>query len=232
MLPNFTRDGVLPQGEYALSVRCHYIPNNRKTMRWQVPPDPERSLRTRVPISMRLAEHRRALSLAESLVFDPMAHLFQHRLIPRIAPAEAIEPDQATVQVHLRPNQPVDPLPIHLEAPAQHLHRAGRIRTPQVDDPALQPGLQVQAPPLRERPPRGCRLDPIGTMAPQGGHVAARPILQAAQVGVLEPGPDLRLPGAVVVLDSRLEARLARRDEHRDHPQGQAQPADPADGVG
>ena len=32
------------------------------------------------------------LSLADSLVFDPMHHLRHQRLIPRTAPAEAVEP--------------------------------------------------------------------------------------------------------------------------------------------
>ena len=39
--------------------RCHYIPNNRKATRWQVPPHPEHSSTTHAPLSMKRAEHRR-----------------------------------------------------------------------------------------------------------------------------------------------------------------------------
>src|SRR3954447_7349771 len=62
--------------------------------------------------------------------------------------------------------------------------------------------------------------------------MATRPVGQLVQVGVLEPRPDPRLPGAVIRLDRRLEARLAGRHEHGGDPQAQAQPADAPDHIG
>jgi hypothetical protein len=46
-------------GNTPLMARCHYIPNNRKAMRWQVPSHPERSFRKYDLISMNPAEHQR-----------------------------------------------------------------------------------------------------------------------------------------------------------------------------
>jgi hypothetical protein len=48
---------------------------------------------------------------------------------------------------------------------------------------------------------------------------------------VREAGPDLGLPAAVVVLDRRLEARLARRGEDRHDAQAQAEPGHATDDV-
>jgi hypothetical protein len=71
-----------------------------------------------------------------------------------------------------------------------------------------------------------------GSGMARGGHDAGRVALQVRQVRVLEPGPDLRLPGPVGALDHRREPRLTGRDDDRDDPQAQAQPRDPAEGVG
>src|SRR5262249_7626389 len=111
------------------------------------------------------------------------------------------------------------------------LHLQSRTTTPSTKS-LPRSGVTAFARQMRGRPTRSsCRSDRAHDqrMITKGGHVTARPILQAVRVGVLEPGPDLRLPGALFRLHRRLEARLARRDEHRDHPEAQAQPADPAD---
>src|SRR5512135_934202 len=102
----------------------------------------------------------------------------------------------------------MQPVGVHIEAPAQHLHRPRRTGPPQGDDPAPWSGLEVQSPVFREGTPPGGRLDTIGSVATQGGPVTLRTPLQVRQRAVLEPGPDLRLPGAVIVLDRRLEAEL------------------------
>src|SRR5512135_1308013 len=168
----------------------------------------------------------------KQLVLDPMRHLPDQWVIPRLAPSEAVEPDHPGLQVHLRTNQAMDPAHVHLEGPAQDLGPTRGIGPPQIDDPAPQRGLKVQVPALREGPAWRRRLDPIGAVTTQGRHMATRPVDQPVQVGVLEPGPDPRLPGAVILLDRRLEARFARGHEHGDDPQAQAQPADTSHGAG
>src|SRR5262245_36179691 len=117
----------------------------------------------------------------------------------------------------------------HLEGPAQHLHRPRRTGTPRVDDLAPGSSLEVQTPGFRKGTPLGGRLDAIGSVATQGEHIPLRMPPQVRQRAMLETSPDLRLPGAVVVLDHRLESELPGHDEDRDHPQAQAQPTDPPD---
>ena len=168
----------------------------------------------------------------EPLGPDTMGHLLDQRLIPRLASPKAGEPDRAAIQVHLGSHEPVGPALIHLEGPAQHLSTALGIGSSHLHHPARERSLEVQSPVPRERPSRRCRLDPIRSMPPQRRHMPARPIDQIVQIGVLEPGPDPSLPRAVVVLDRCLETRLARRHEHRDDAQPQAQSADSPDRVG
>jgi hypothetical protein len=126
----------------------------------------------------------------------------------------------------------MQPLVVHLKPAVQQLHPPRDVGPPNVDDLPPGPGLEVQRPPLGKGSPSRRRLDPIGPVATMGGHEAGRVALQVREVRVLEPSPDLRLPGPVIALDDRLEPRLAGRDEDGDHPQVQAQPRDPAEGVG
>src|SRR5512135_2469682 len=170
-------------------------------------------------------------SLMEPLGPDAMDHLLQQRLIPRLTPPQTVESDLARFQVHLRTDQPVGPVAVHFEVPPQHFGPALGVRAPDVHHPALETGLEVQTPAPRERIPRRRCLDPIRSVASQRGDMASGPIGQGVQVRVLEPPPDPDLPGAVVLLDGRLEARLARRHEHRGDAQAQAQPADAPDHI-
>jgi hypothetical protein len=160
-----------------------------------------------------------------------MRCLPKQRLIPRLSPPQAVEPDLARIQVHLRTDQPVGPMSVHLEGPPQHFGSALGVPAPQVHHAALEPGLEVQAPVPRERTPWRRRLDPILSVTPQRRDMAPGPIGQGVQVRMLESPPDLRLPRTIVVLDGRLEARLTGRHKYRDHPQAQAQPTDAPDHI-
>lgn len=62
--------------------------------------------------------------------------------------------------------------------------------------------------------------------------IAFRARLHCGQVTMLPARPHLVLPQAVEVLDAVLEAVLTRRGKDGHHRQGEAQAADPADGVG
>ena len=69
-------------------------------------------------------------------------------IVQSLAPPQAGEPDRPGRQVHLRTNQPMDPAHVHLQGPAQDLGPACGIGPPQGEDPAPQPGWEVQAPAL------------------------------------------------------------------------------------
>src|SRR5512135_394302 len=168
----------------------------------------------------------------EPAVGKSVGHLLEQGLLAGLPTPESVEPHYLSIEVHLRPDQPMQPLAVHLEPAVQQLHPPRGIGPPNGDDPPPGPSLEVQFPPLGKGPPSRGRLDAIGPVAAMGGHEAGRVALQVRQVRVLEPSPDLRLPGPIVALDDRLEPRLAGRDEDRGDPQAQAQPRDPAEGVG
>src|SRR4051794_38299061 len=80
-----------------------------------------------------------------------MDYLLQQRLIPWIAPPQAVEPDLARSQAHLRTDQPVGPVSGHVEGPPQHLGPTLGVGPPYVHHPAPEPILEVQPTALRER---------------------------------------------------------------------------------
>src|SRR5262245_31587727 len=102
---------------------------------------------------------------------------------------------------------------VHLETPTHDLDDSRRIGPSQVHDPTTRPRLEVQPPSRGEGTPPRSRLDPVGPVASQGRDIPLRSPLQIQQRCVLEAGPDLRLPGAIVALDRRLEAELAGHDK-------------------
>src|SRR3954447_7448153 len=117
-------------------------------------------------------------SLIELAELEMMVQLLQERLVHRLPPPKSVDADLVPVEVHLHPHQPIQPVLVCPEAPAQHLHRTRRIGPPHIDDPTPRSGLEVQPPSLRERPsPRG-RLDAIGPVATKGDHMTVRARLQ------------------------------------------------------
>jgi hypothetical protein len=98
----------------------------------------------------------------------------EQRLISRLAPLKAVEPDRTTIQVHLRADQPVGPVSVHFEGPPQHLGPAAGVGPPQVHDPTLKPGQEVQTPAPRDRVPMGRRLQATGPVTSQRRDSATR----------------------------------------------------------
>ena len=103
-----------------------------------------------------------------------MRYFPEQRLISRLAPPKAVEPDRTSIQVHLRADQPVGPVSVHFEGPPQHLGPAAGVGPPEVHHPALKLGLEVQTPAPRERVPMGRRLDAIGPVTSQRRDSATR----------------------------------------------------------
>src|SRR4051812_16334556 len=154
-------------------------------------------------------------SLTEFTSRQPMIDLPQHGLDRRLLPTQGVEADLARVEIELRADQAVGPSRIDREAPLQQPHRPDGVRAPHEDDPTARMGLQVQPPRRSEGPTGRGRIDPLRATGPHCGHEAVRLLSDLFRRREREPGPDLRLPQAVVALDYRLEARLSRRDEHR-----------------
>src|SRR5512135_1559481 len=173
-----------------------------------------------------MASDTTSLSLAEFTPRQAMIYLPQHGLDRRLLPTQGVEADLARVEIELRTDQAVGPPRIDRIAPFQQPHRPDGVRAPHEDDPTAGVGLQVQAPGHREGTTGRGRIDPLHATGSHGGHKAVRLLPNLSRRREREPGPDLRLPQAVVALDYRLKARFPRRDEHRHDPQAQAQPHD------
>src|SRR5512135_3168081 len=153
---------------------CHMIPISRKTTRWQVPHDPDQSSNDHARSALNAQSSMVSWSLREPSLLETMVQFPQEWLVLRLPPAKLVDADLVPIQVHLHSHQPMQPVRVHLEAPAQHLHRTHRIGPPHVDDPAPWLRLEAQAPAFREGTALGGRLDALGAVAPQGGHVTLR----------------------------------------------------------
>src|SRR5512142_1932853 len=101
-------------------------------------------------------------SLREPSPLDMMLQFLQEWLVLRLPPTKPVDADLLLIQVHFHSHQPVQPVLVHLEDPAQHLHRPCRTGPPHVHAPAPGSSLEVPAPTRREGTPLGGRLDAIG----------------------------------------------------------------------
>ena len=61
---------------------------------------------------------------------EPVLHLLEQGLLRRLPPPEPVEPHHPAIEVHLRSNQPIQPLAIHFEAVTQQLDLSYRIGSP------------------------------------------------------------------------------------------------------
>src|SRR5215468_639705 len=144
-------------------------------------------------------------SLTEWSARQRVTGLLDHRLLVRSAAAQSVAADTALCKIHIGTDQAMLPQRIHGQGPAQQLHLALPVATPQEDQSPLRVGLQVQTPTPREGTAPRRRLDPRGRTVPMGRHIPGRLRLQRLQGRVLEARPDLGLPQAVEALDGRLE---------------------------
>src|SRR5512135_3907352 len=134
---------------------CHMIPISRKTTRWQVPHDPDQLSNDHARFALNAQSSMISWSLREPSPLDAMVQFPQAWLVLRLPPAKPVDADLVAIQVHLYAHQAMQPVRVHLEAPAQHLHYPHRTGPPPVDDPAPGSRLEVQAPAFREGTPRG-----------------------------------------------------------------------------
>src|SRR4051812_25757036 len=107
-----------------------------------------------------MANPSNSRSLTEPPARQSIGGLAEQRLSARLTPPQGVEPDATGVEIDLGGDQPVRPRCIDLEPTAQQLHGPVLAGPPQVDEPTTRVGLQVQLPPLGERPSGWGRLDP------------------------------------------------------------------------
>src|SRR4051795_1869531 len=145
-----------------------------------------------------MASDTTSLSLSEFALRQPMIDLPEHGLDRRLLPTQGVEADLARVEIELRADQAVGPPRIDRIAPSQQAHRPGGVRAPHEDDPTARMVLQVQPPGYREGPTGRGQIDPLRATRPHGGHETVRLLPNLSRRREREPGPDLRLPQAVV----------------------------------
>src|SRR6266481_3537874 len=122
-------------------------------------------------------EHKLGWLFMELSTRKPVLHPPEQRLLGRLSAPEPVNPHRASIEVHLRSDQTIQPVRIRFEAPAQQLHRPRRVGPPEVDDPTTRTSLKVQRPPLGEGSPARRRLDPVGTVATMRRHEPPRLLL-------------------------------------------------------
>src|SRR6266852_3236420 len=141
---------------------------------------------------------RTGRSILETAVGQPIIHLQDLRLTGRLFPSEGEEADLVLVQVHFTADQAIGPDLAEGPGLPQQGYLAEAVTSPQVDQPATRQVLQVELPVPRESPTVRGSLDPRRPLFPQRSDVLLGMPLQVLQVFMLEAGPDLGLPPAVV----------------------------------
>src|ERR1700689_5482495 len=174
---------------------------------------------------------RTVRSVLEAPVGQPVIHLQDLWLARRLLTSESEEADLVLVKINVTADQAVGPQLAKRPAVPQQRHLTHSVGSPQVDHPAVRALLQMELPVPRERSTVWGGLDPRCSLPHQRRDVPLGMPLQVLQVGMLEAGPDLGLPPAVVTLDHGLEAGLPRRHEDRHHVQTQTQADDPPQGI-
>src|SRR5947207_330179 len=154
---------------------------------------------------------RTGRSVLEAAIGESIVHFADLWLTGGILAPQGEEADLVLIQIHFTTNQAVGPDLAEWPDLAQQGHLAVAVASPQVDQPAPRPLLQVEPPVHGEGTAVRSGLDPRRPLLAQGSDIPLGMALQARQVVVLEARPDLGLPPAVVALDHGLEARLTRR---------------------
>src|SRR5882724_7100489 len=125
---------------------------------------------------------RTGRSVLETAVGQPIVHFEDLRLTGRLLAPQGEAADLVTIQIHFTPNQAVGPHLTQGPRLAQQGHLAVAIASPQVDQPATGPLLQVELPAGGESTPVRARLDPRRPLLAQGRDVPPGMALQVGQV--------------------------------------------------
>jgi len=158
--------------------------------------------------------------------------LVEKWLVSWITSPQRVEPDALSGKVYFRAHETMGPFGIDGKDMSQESSLSSGIGTAEEDDAPFRRCLEVEFPVFGERVSRWSVFDSGGSASATCGDEFCRPRLQSTARCMSEAGPDFGLPTTVEVLDGRLEPRLLRRSEDRNHLQGQTEAAHAADGVG
>src|SRR4051794_24605428 len=134
---------------------------------------------------------RTGRSVLEAAVGQPIVRFQDLRLALRVLAPQGEEADLVRVQIDLTTNQAVGPDLAQRPGLPQHGDLALGVASPQVDQPARGPLLQLELPAAREGTPVRGGLGPGRPLLEQGSDVPLGMPLQVFQVLVLKAGPDL-----------------------------------------
>ncbi len=149
----------------------------------------------------------------------------------RVPATESEEPDRATWRPHLGPNEPVQPSAVNGESVSEERSYPVGVRSAQEDHLAARRNRGIEGPRPGERPAWRRLAGPRTPTLSGGRDVRGRAGLEGGKRGVVEAVPEFDLPVAVKVLQSRLEARVVDRRDHRGQRQLEAEPRDAPDRV-
>src|SRR5438034_11539512 len=114
---------------------------------------------------------RTVRSVLEAAVGQPIIHFQDLWLTGRFLAPEGEEADFILIQIHFTTNQAMGPDLAERPGLTQQGHLAQATTSPQVDQPATGPLLQVQLPACRERPTVWGCLQPRRPLLPPGLNV-------------------------------------------------------------
>src|SRR5512135_1874339 len=125
-------------------------------------------------------------SLREPSILDMMVQFSQEWLVLRLPPAKPVNADLVPIKVRLHSHQPMQPVRVHLEAPAQHLHCPHRTGPPQGDNPTPGSRPEAQLPAFRKGTPTTLAVTLAST-----GHEAGKPPCREVPLSTSIWGPPL-----------------------------------------
>src|SRR5437588_9400069 len=114
---------------------------------------------------------RTGRSVLEAAVGQPVVHFENLRLAGRLLAAEGEAADLVLIQIHFTTNQAVGPHLAQVPGLAQQGHLTVAVASPQVDQPATGPLLQVELPAGGEDTPVRGALDARRPLLAQGSDV-------------------------------------------------------------
>lgn len=148
-----------------------------------------------------------------------------------ISPAQRVESYSFTFQINLTSDQAMLPVSIHFENTAKHKYRSCLACPAKIHHKSPRLGLQIKSPFLGKWSSRRCRFYLLLHPLPVSFYISIRSSGKLLYVRMLEPGPHLRLPAPIIVLNAGLETSLPGHNKNRYYPQAQAQPHHATDRV-
>ena len=156
----------------------------------------------------------------------------EERLESRGAAAQGEEAEAAALEIQFGTDEAVSPPGAHGPGAGEEVDAAIVVTAAQENEAAAQRGGRLEEEARRPGAAGRCGGDARGIFGAQRRDERGAAPAQGGQMAMAPAMPGHGLPAGVEALDLRLETRLARRCEHGDDAQLQAEPDDAPDGVG